>query len=358
MHCLPCKGKLCALCCVWIVLLASCSSPSATPSGGTLTPAPTEQDKATMVTMLFPELYLSTNGATALLDKTFGHIEVYGIPGLERRYADESVKGLDGVALSSSGTAVALRTFGNRLTVVDAGGPRTYALPGDRGRILDMAISGAGDMAAILTLVDPQAPGDQAKDNGRLELWPLPTGESPVASVRVPLFDYGFVTANESFSAFSVYSARTSGTNKSMEIFLYDPGQGALRPLSEEHAFAAQWLQAALHGDWVWVVQEDALVGWQPGKTPVRLPGTVGDQLVFSPDGDHLLAYRVARVVEDTSAEILFRLFDLGTLKEVKRVTHLVAGDSEAHFALSPGLSLLVLRVAEGTQLEIEELGW
>jgi hypothetical protein len=241
---------------------------------------------------------------------------------------------------------------------MDDGGTHAYTLPGGRGRILDMAISDAGDRLAILVLVDPKASGEQAKDNGRLEIWSLPAGGTPVASVPVTLFEYAFVAANGSFSAFSVYSARMSGTSKAMEVFFFDSGPGTLSPLSEEHPFAARWIHAALHGDWVWVVQEDALVGWQPGKAPVELPATVGDQLVFSPGGEHLLAYRVVRVVEDTSAEILFRLFDLGTLEEVKRVTRLIVDDSEAHFALSPGLSLLVLRLGDDSQLQIQELGW
>jgi hypothetical protein len=311
-----------------------------------------------MVTLLFPEIYLSTNGATALLDKTFGHIEVYSIPGMELRYADEAVEGLDGLALSSSGTVAALRTLSGNLTVVDDSDAHAYALPEGRGRILDMALSDGGDMLATLVLVDPKASGEQAKDNGRLEIWSLPASGTPVASAPVTLFDYAFVKANGSFSAFSVYSARMSGTSRALEIFIFDSGQGTLSPLSEEHSFAARWIHAALHGEWIWVVQEDALVGWQPGRAPVELPGTVGDQLVFSPSGDHLLAYRVVRVVEDTSAEILFRLFDLDTLEEVKRVTHLVADDSEAHFALSPGLSLLVLRLGDDSQLQIGELGW
>ena len=311
-----------------------------------------------MVTMLFPEFYLSTNGATALLDRTFGHIEVYGLPGLDLRYADEAVQGLDGLALSSSGTAVALRTLGGGLTVVDAGGGHVYTLTGGRGRILDMALSDAGDMLARLVLVDPEASGEQAKDNGRLEIWSLPAGGSPVASAPVTLFDYAFVEANGSFTTFSVYSAKASGTDRAMDIFIYDSGPGTLSPLGEEHPFAAQWIHAAVHGDWVWVVQEDAMVGWQPGKAPVQLPATVGDQLVFSPAGDHLMAYRVVRVVEATSAEILFRLFDLGTLEEVKRATHMVPDDSAAQFALSPGLSPLVLRIGDGSQLQIKELRW
>jgi hypothetical protein len=310
-----------------------------------------------MVTMLFPEFYLSTNGATALLDKTFGHVEVYGLPGLDLQYADEAVQGLGGLALSSSGTAVALRT-GSGLTVVKAGESHTYPLPGGRGRILDMAIPDAGDMLATLVLVDPKASGEQARDNGQLEIWSLPAGGSPVASAPVTLFDYASVEANGSFTTFSVYSAKTSGSDRAMDVFLYDLGPGTLSPLGREHPFATQWIHAALHGDWVWVVQEDAMVGWQPGQAPVELPATIGDQLVFSLAGDHLLAYRVIRVVGDTSAEILFRLFDLGSLQEVKRATHLVADDSAAKFALSPGLSPLVLRIGEGSQLQIRELGW
>jgi hypothetical protein len=143
-----------------------------------------------------------------------------------------------------------------------------------------------------------------------------------------------------------------------MEVYVHDRDRGELDPLSQEHAFASQWIHAALYEEWVWVVQEKGMVGWRPCQAPVRLPGTVGDRLVFSSAGDHLLAYRVLRVVNATSANMLFRLFDLDSLQEIRQTTHLVANDSEAQFALSPGLSLLELRVTREGQLQIEELGW
>jgi hypothetical protein len=244
-----------------------------------------------------------------------------------------------------------LRTFSRRLTLVDAGGAHAYTLPADSGPIVDMSVSDAGDRIALLRRVQQQ--GD-----GRIEVWSLPTGDEPLASVEFPLYDSAFVTANGSFSAMSVYSARTSGAERAMQIYVYDSDRGALRPLSEEHPFASQWISAAVCGEWVWVVQEEGLVGWRPGQAPIELPGAVGDRLAFSPSGDHLLAYRVLRVTTATSAEVLFRVIDLSSLEEIKRVTHLIADDSEAQFALTPNLGLLELRLSFEGQLQVEELSW
>jgi len=310
-----------------------------------------------MVTMRFPELYLSTNGAAALVDHTMGRVELVDVPSLDRRYANESVQGLDGVALSSSGTVAALRTYGSRLTLVGGLGTRSYTLPADRGSIVDMAISDAGDKIALLFRTGPQSPaGDTLLKNGRLEVWPLPPGGAPVAAVEVPVLDSGFVTANEILSTVSVLTARTLTADRAMDVYVH--GERGLVPLSQEDALASDWIHAALHGEWVWIVQVDGLVGWRPGQAPVRLPGAIGDRLAFSPSGDHLLAYRVLRVVDPASAEMRFRLYKLESLQQVAQATHLVADDGEKHFALSPDLSLFALQVTVEGRLQVEELGW
>jgi hypothetical protein len=305
-----------------------------------------------MSIMRFPELFLSTNGAAALVDRTWGHIEFVAIPNLELRYTNESVQALDGLALSSAGTVAGLRTYGNRLIVINDSPPQSYALPEDRSPIVDMALSNAGDQVALLIRAGPGT----SSAAGRLEIWPLPAGSAPLAAIEVPVLDAGFVTDNGALSALSVYSAHTAGTGRTAEIFVRD--ERGLAPLSQDYAFASHWIHAALHKEWVWVVQEEGLVGWRPGHAPVHLPGAVGDRLTFSPAGDHLMAYRVRRVVDPGSAEMLFRLYALNTLQEVAQTTHLVTDDGEKHFCLSPDLSPFTLQVTLEGALLIEDLGW
>lgn len=315
------------------------------------------QGKEDMVSMLFPKLYLSINGQTALLDKMNGEIEVYRLPDLTRQYL-EQVESLDELIVSSSGSVVAWRTSGHTLTVTTPAGRQIYQLPQDRGHLMSTAISDAGDRVALLIFTELQHPGDNIFANGAIEIWSLPPAGQPLASRPVPVFDYGFVAADGSFSTFSVRSARRSGAHQFGDIFRYETGSNGLTSLDSQQIYTTAWLDTALYHGWAWGVQNDSLIGWNPTGQPIQLPGKVGDHLRFSPDGEHLLAYRVEKLAGDSGVDMLFRLFDLVPLAEVKRVNHVIQNASESQFILDDQLALFEVRVTLDGQLAVKALEW
>jgi hypothetical protein len=113
-----------------------------------------------------------------------------------------------------------------------------------------------------------------------------------------------------------------------------------------------------LYQDWVWAVQDEGPLGWLGANEPVQLPGNLRDRLRFSPTGSHLLVYRVEKNVDVTTAEVLFRLFDLNSLTEIKRVSHVIENSHTAIFGLSNELELFEVRATREATLEFKELGW
>ncbi len=306
----------------------------------------------------FPKLYLATNGTAALLDKANGQIEVYSIPDLTLQSRHEEAANIDEFMISASGTTVAWRSSIHTLTVVGPAGQKSYDLPSDRGRLLNMAISDAGDQVAMLFFLELQNPRGELKQNGALEIWALPPGDQPVATMPVVLFDYGFVEADGPFSTLSVRSGKRSGGQHFGDVFRYNPEQKSMATLDVAQTNTSQWIQMTLFDQWAWGVQSDKIVGWDPTGNPVQLAGKVGDQLRFSPAGDYLLAYRVEKVIEDSSAEMLFRLIDLASLEEVKQVRQVIQDDQGAQFVLTDDLSLVEVRITVDVNLEIRDVEW
>jgi hypothetical protein len=105
-------------------------------------------------------------------------------------------------------------------------------------------------------------------------------------------------------------------------------------------------------------VQANAIAGWHQEKPPVELPATLREHLIYSPTGSHLLMYRGEETINVTSQKMLFRLFDLTSLKEIKRATHVIQNYNNANFALTKDLSLLELRATRDGNLAVEELEW
>ncbi len=310
-----------------------------------------------MTVVRYPTLRLSANGASVLLDTVTRGFVVYEVPGLRPRFGRDSYENVQDVSLSSSGSCAAIRTREGGLVVLDETGDRAYRLPHPPERIRSLAISDAGDSVALLVVESEPVPEESSTDNGRLEIWSLPAGSAPSASCRLPLFGGGTVSANASAARLGVYSATTLET--AQFIGVYDrQDDGTLAPLWVEWGPSLARITVTVGGDWAWAVEPGALVGWCAGEPPVRLPGSLGDRLVFAPDYGHLLAYCIQETVAVTSVRVLFRLFDLATLAESRRVSHVIEDDVDAHFALSGDLSLLELRATREGGVVGRELGW
>lgn len=310
-----------------------------------------------MVIVRHPTLTISANSATVLLDTVQAGFQVYdALPELKPRLGQDSYENIAQVILSSSGTAVGLWTTNNELTVLTAGSSQTYPLPHPPAQIRALALADAGDKVAILLAFAASTLKAPAERNGALEIWTLPVQAKPLATLEIPVLDRVQLAANGSLSKFFVHSTASTGSPQVTGIYA---GQGEeIVSLWSTTDPGQEPTDAALYGEWVWLTQADTLEGWRDITSPVQLSGTLRDRLQFSPDGNHLLAYRVEKNVSIISAEILFRLFDLNSLTEIRQITHTVEQPTEAHFVLSPELELLELRATQEAQVSIKELSW
>ena len=196
---------------------------------------------------------------------------------------------------------------------------------------------------------------DDAENDGALEIWSLPPGNAPLASIDVPISEFeGTVVANGPFSTFAV----RLGNDQFTAVYTWAGASDEVSLLWEEVDPAQSPADLALYKDWVWAVQDEGLLGWYKTDPPIQLAGTLRDRLRFSPSGDYLLAYRVEENVDLMTANILFRLIDLTTQDQIKQTTHLVKDRINAHFILADDLSLFELRLTGEIRLEVKELGW
>jgi hypothetical protein len=309
-----------------------------------------------MTTIINPSLELTANGAVALLDTVNQGFKVYELPALTLQTEQDSYENVFGVILSSSGTAVAVRTMTDELEVITSSKRQSYQLPWQREQIRALAVADAGNQVALLVVATTAAVG--ASSNGRLEIWSLPPADEPLASVPLPLYDYAALTANDDLSTLTVYTATNLGNNQFSGVYIFTSADGQLTPLWTESGAELTHIHVTPYADWVWAVQADGLTGWHGSDPPVTLPGTLREQLIFSPTGNHLLVYQVMEVTDMTTASILFRLFDLSSQQEIKRTTEVVEQYNMAHFALSEDLALFAVRVTAAGHITLSELAW
>lgn len=309
-------------------------------------PTPEEQD---VVTVKYPSLYLSANSATVLLDKVKGGFQIYTLPDLTPRWSADSYENIVDVILSPSGNQAALwTTADNALELLGREPEQSYALPYRRARIQGLTLADSGDRMVLL------AAPDTGQAQSRLEIWSLPPGDKPVAAIELPVANSGRVLANGEFSRFAV----RFGNDKFTAVYDWAKQDEPLTLLWQETDPNHSPTDLALYHDWVWAVQDEGPLGWFGTDEPVQLPGNLRDRLRFSPTGSHLLVYRVEKSIDVTTAEVLFRLFDLNSLHQTKQVSHVINNHNNAVFGLSADLELFELRATRAATLEFRELGW
>lgn len=304
-----------------------------------------------MVT-IYPSLRVLANGAVALVDAVDRGFQIVSIPDLTVRFAATYQNVVD-VALSGFGAALGIWTTSDELVVVRDGRRQPYALPRNPTRIRGFAVSDRGDRLVLVL------GGESRGESGSLEVWSLPAGEAPLAVAALPPIDRGAVAANPGCSRIGLVATTTAGSGPDFRAVYAVPGGGVaeLQPLWSEDGAPLVGTAILLSDEWVWMVRGDGLVGWRGEEPPVSLPGLAFEKLIYSPTGSHLLASHVERPVGVTDAEVLFRLFDLTTVTEVARATHVVAHVAEAHPVVSPDLSLLIVRATRAGEVEVEKRG-
>jgi hypothetical protein len=292
------------------------------------------------VIAIYPSLRLSANGAVALLDGVEGGFRLVAIPDLTVQ-VEESYGSVVDVTLSAFGGSLGMRTTDGDVVVIRGSDRRRHPLPHPYGEIRAIALSDRGDRLGLL-LADS------------LETWSLPPESAPSARIDVPPVERGFLTANPSFTHFGVFVLAANGDGPQFRGLYRGSHGDALSPVWQERGTALASTSIALSDEWVWVARADGLVGWRGGDPPVTLPGTGYESLIFSPTGGHLLAWRIERLNGVTGADVLFRLIDLTSLTETARTTYPVDQIAEAHPALAPDLSLLIVRAARDGRVTIE----
>jgi hypothetical protein len=309
-----------------------------------------------MSKVIYPSLSLAANGSTVLLDSVDRGFQVYSVPDLAVRSSNDSDRDIVSVVLSNSGKSIGVQTIANELLMLTSARNSKYKLPRNKSFIRSLAISDVGDKLAILAVDHSPNTSDRVRENGVLEIWSLPLGDRPLAAIELPVFDYGMLTANGTFSSFAVRSTASIGNKQFVGVYQYT--QGKLSPKWTESGDSIKSIAVSLHQDWVWAVQADNLVGWHQTTAPIKLPGTAREHIIYSPTGTHLLAYRGEETINVTSQKTLFRLFDLSSLKEVKQTNHTIEDISNAQFVLSKELALLELRATRDGTIAIKELAW
>jgi hypothetical protein len=305
-----------------------------------------------MTQVVYPSLRLSANGAAALLDTVDRGYRVCELPSGTVRWDLSGERNLAHLALSASGNAVAWLDDGERATILTDAGRKTLSLPTTPDRIRAIGVGDTGDRIAALVANARDTP-----DGGKSRLIVLSrTRDEVLAAIEIPVHDRGFILANDDCTLIVAESSSSVGERSFGGAYALDDDD--LRPLWTEQTAPVPHGALALYGDWLFAATADGLAGWRRTADRATVPGSMRDQMIFSPDGRHLLAYRVEEVVAVTSAQTLFRLIDLTALQEVRRATHLIEHRQGAQFVLGPDLGLFEVRATKTGDLAVQTLGW
>ncbi len=302
---------------------------------------------------VFPRIHLSANGASALVDTAGSGFRVHDLPGGRVRWDLSDVDGLDFGALSASGNALAWVGEDEELVVMTDRGETAGHLPSSRDRLRAIAPSDRGDRVACL--IAGGAQDDPDGGESRLVI----TASAPsdaVSAVEVPVYDTGFILANDECTLLVAGSSESVGERRFTGAFVHDGN--ALRALWTEQTGSGAYGAIALYGEWVFAATGDETAGWRRNGERVSLPGSMRERMIFSRDGRHLLVYRVEEVIEVTSARTLFRLIALPSQDEVRRASHIIKDRQGVQFVLDADLDLHEVRVTRAGKLQIERLGW
>jgi hypothetical protein len=307
-----------------------------------------------MPRVVHPSARLSANGASALVDTGDRGFRVCDLPSGRVRWT--LGEGDDPIhpALSASGNALAWIPGDGAVTVLTATGRRTAELAVPPERIRAVAVDDAGLLLSLLVAAGGEQPTEGG--TGGFVVLPFPPGNRVLAEVELPVGDDGSVLTNDDFSMFVVGSSSRIGEERFRGAFVR--AGGGLRPLWPGSTAPVAQGALALYGDWLFVATADGLAGWRRTGERVTLPGSLRERMIFSPDGSHLLAYRVEEVIEVTSERTLFRLIDLTSLREVRRASHLVENRRGVQFVLDAGLGLFEVRATRAGELAVKQLAW
>ncbi|MGH2532459.1 MAG: hypothetical protein ACRDJW_09145 [Thermomicrobiales bacterium] len=303
-----------------------------------------------MTRVVYPSARLSANGATALVDTVDDGWRVRDLPSGRVRWDLAQEADLAHVALSASGNAVAWVEERGQVTILTGAGRIRGDLPAPRERIRAIAISDNGDHVAVL-----RAAGEDGT-NGELLLIRREARDEAIAGTELPVYDSGFILANDDCSLLAVRSSSTIDEQQHSEAFVRD--EGLLRPLWTKGTAPVSHGALALYGEWLFAATADGLAGWRRTGVQLTVPGSMRERMIFSPDGSHLLASVAEEVIDVTSARMRFRLIDLASLTETRFTSHLIEGRRGAQFVLDTALDLFEVRVTKAGEVAVKMLGW
>ncbi|HKG25865.1 MAG TPA: hypothetical protein VKB09_09470, partial [Thermomicrobiales bacterium] len=237
-----------------------------------------------MAVTVTPRLTLSANGASALVDTAGRGFRVYEVPDGRMRWDLGDGEDLSLATLSASGNALAWVGEAGDLTVLSGAGRVAGRLPASRDRVRAVAPSDDGDLVACLIAGGVEDDGDVGES--RLVIAPSANGGA-VAAVGLPVYETGFVLANDDCSLILAGSSEHLGERRVVRAFVREDDE--LRSLWAEGTALGAYGALAVYGDWVFAATAEGIVGWRRNGERVSLPGSMRERMVFSRDGRHLM---------------------------------------------------------------------
>ena len=291
------------------------------------------------------KLIMANNGSTAVIWRADNTIVIYSLPDLEK-WHESTFEAIDEVVISSGGSAIGVRHHIDQLTIIDRKGKKEFPLSKTNGHLMGLAISEDGTNVAIALQYHLQNFKDDAP-NGAIEIWSQ-DGILPSASAPVPVLDYVILHGNEDLSWAAYFTANQVGGERYSSIFRKE-SSAVLTTTNKE-----VWVRATTFREWVWTVHQENLLGWDRQMKPTHLKGHIGDHLIFSKDGQFLMAYHISKLVDNTDADMDFKIYDLSTVRKIKQQTIFVKNYNEVQLMLTEIPTVHLLRISEEGELKIE----
>lgn len=302
-------------------------------------------------------LSLTDNGKAGIVKKITGVNAIYVFP--EGQIIEETPN--DGsmikLKLSSTARSYAFQKMNASLEVIISGTRSNFIIPKRLEALHDWAISDDGTRIACLRVLSQETPEHKARNNGSLEIWSLPFGEKPDASTIVTIYGSGFIAANGDLSRLAVQSVASTGNAAYLKLYAFHQDRSEFEAIFENNESPLQFTFPKIMNTWIWVASSNGIVGWN-GREQKVFQGYLRENLVFSPNGDHLLLYRTEPSSNSSQVKILLRLFDLRQLKEIKQKIFKSQSPFKSFFSLDEKLQLYEIQLNEMETPNITEIDW
>lgn len=303
-------------------------------------------------------LSLNNNGKAGILKRISGSHAIYLFPEIRLIAETENDGSVVSIKLSSTSQSYAIQTIDSLLEVTTKQKKLTFDIPFGPETLSDWSISNNGAQIACLRILQQSMPEHKAKDNGVLEIWELPFGKNPIASIKTPIFGSGLIAANGDLSRLAIQSTANFGDVGYLRLYQFDKSKFEFKIIFETKEFPLPLTFPKIMNEWIWTTSSEGIIGWNGSERKI-LPGHMRENIIFSPSGNYLLAYRTEPTNNAASSiKILFRLFNLNDFEVVKQKLYETPAPLKSSFLLDENLQLFEIQLKENETLHATEVGW